>query len=77
MHNMVATVHECGQLRKERLERAFAETNPCQERTEIVNAVVTHEVKVGFHRTRNKLVNGPVTVADQLAKEKLLGSSVS
>src|ERR1017187_8751881 len=39
MHNMVATVHECGQLRKKRLERAFAETNPCQERTEVVNTL--------------------------------------
>ena len=77
MHNMVAAVHEGSQSRKKRLERAFAEANPCQERTEVLNTVVTHEVEVGFHRARNNLVDGPATVADQLAKEKLLRSSVS
>ena len=77
MHNMVAAFHKGGQLRKKRLEWAFAETNSRQERTEILDTVVTHEVKVGFHRARDNLINGLATVAGQLAKKKLLRSSMS
>jgi hypothetical protein len=76
MHNMVAAFHKGGQLRKKRLEWAFGEANSRQERTEILNTVVTDEVEVGSHRARDNLVNGLATVADQLAKEKFLRPSV-
>ena len=73
MHNMVAAIHEGSQCGRNGSNGPLQKPTRRQERTEVLNTVVTHVVEVGFHRARNELVNRPATVADQLAKEKLSG----